>query len=80
MADDKEPRYTEPVIIPCILTTGYEVQHMGALTRIVGWVDLPTVPGGPDERRIMSRQVMANDVAEALARDLLKGLPKRRRH
>lgn len=78
MAD--QPRLTEPVVIPCILITGFETQHTASFVRIVAWVDLPTIPGEPDERRIMGRWVVPNDVAEALADDLRKGLPKRRRH
>jgi hypothetical protein len=74
--DDKPPPLTEPVIVQCLFCTGVDVQHTENFTRLIGWVELPAPGYDFQERRIIARMVMPEEVARALSRDLRRSLTK----
>jgi hypothetical protein len=71
-----EPPFTEPVVIPCLFTSGCACEFAESFVRIVAWVDLPSLPHEPHERRIIARLVLPKDVARGLERELKQGLKK----
>jgi hypothetical protein len=74
----EQPPFTEPVPIPCLFVSGTATEFMPGFARVVAWVELPTLPAEPHERRIVGRWVMPDAVARQLERDLHAGLRKSR--
>lgn len=67
---------TEPVPVACLFTSGFEIELMGPVVRLIAFVELPTVDPDQPERRIIGRLVMPDGVARGLARDLRKLLSR----
>ncbi|TGP22333.1 MULTISPECIES: hypothetical protein [unclassified Mesorhizobium] len=77
MAKRTQVPFTEPVIIPCLFVSGIATEFMPTFVRIIGWVELPSLPNEPHEKRIISRLVLPTDVARELVAALQNGLPAR---
>ncbi len=65
--EDHEPPLNEPVIIPCVYASGFEVQPEDGIIRLVAFVRLPDFGGETTERRIVARAVMTPSTARALS-------------
>lgn len=71
--DAEAPPFTEALIVPCLFCTGVEIESTEDFVRLVGWVQLPVLPG-THERRIISRIVMPAAVARQFLRALEREL------
>lgn len=67
---------TEPEIIPCLYITGMAIEIADSAVRLVGWVNLPTLGGQIEERRIVMRCAMSNSQARNFATVLKAGLAR----
>lgn len=77
--EDHEPPLNEPVIIPCVYASGFEVQPEDGIIRLVAFVRLPDFGGETTERRIVARAVMTTETAIALNASLQSHIRASRR-
>ena len=67
-------RMTEPVAVSCVLCEGISIEVRDEIIRVVGWIDLETVAGNEQERRIVMRAAFPSMIARALMRDLRRAV------
>jgi hypothetical protein len=70
------PRMTEPTTVQCLLMTGFDIEVIDDLVRLIAWVDVPITGYDGPERRIIARVAMPNNTGRALQRELSNHLSR----
>lgn len=65
-----DPPLTEHVQVPCLFLNGISIETTRFVARFVGWVSLPNLGDGMDERRIAVRYVLPLDAARKMRDEL----------